>query len=212
MENNQSTQQQSSELSDSQVAQSGQPLEKPAGRKSLLELLKSYPWLLWSGLWVFLLAITAIAIFSLIHTTSMEKEQPEPTHVTADKSAKTSSQTANPIPLWLLGAVVVSCAAGSLVFYKWLKNPSRPHKRVKRSSAQLLKRRQQRQKQLQESLPVPTPLEPLPPVAPVLAETEPEVTVLPPEESHLLDSGEESLAEMMDIRKQRPLSEFLRDP
>ena len=212
MENNQSTQQ-SSELSDSQVAQSDEPLEKPAGRKSPLELLKYYPWLLWSGLLVFLLAITAIAIFSLTHTGLMEKEQPEPKPVTPEKTVKTSSQSANPIPLWLLGTVVVSCAAGSLVFYKWLKKPSqsRLRKRVKRSSAQVLKRRQQRQKQLQ-SPPVPTPPEPLLPVAPVPAEKESEVTVLPPEESHLLDSGEESLAEMMDIRKHQSLASFLRDP
>jgi hypothetical protein len=43
-------------------------------------------------------------------------------------------------------------------------------------------------------------------------ELEPVVTVLPPEESDLLDSVDESLAELMDIRKHRSLSSILHDP
>lgn len=214
MDNNQTIQQQSSESSDSNLAQSN-PVGKPAGLKSILALLNHHPWLIWSGVWVFLLAITAIALFSLTHTGHVE-QTPEPTPVAAEKPAAKSSQTGNPMTLWLLGAVALSCAAGSLVIYKRLKNPSWPsqlRKRVKRSSAQVLTRRQQRQQQPQESPPVPTPVvESLAPVATAPDETEPMVTVVPPEESHPLDSGEESLAEMMDIRKQRPLSSILRDP
>lgn len=214
MENNQTTQQQSSESSDSKLAQSN-PVGKPTGLNSVFALLNHRPWLIWSGVMAFLLAITAIALFSLTHTGNVEQEL-EPTPVAGENPAATSSQTGNPMTLWLLGAVALSCAAGSLVIYKRLNDPSRSgklRKRVKRSSAQVLTRRQQRQQRLQESPPVPTPVvEPLAVVAPVPVETEPVVTVVPPEESHPLDSGEESLAEMMDIRKQRPLSSILRDP
>ena len=43
------------------------------------------------------------------------------------------------------------------------------------------------------------------------AQLEPVVTVLPPEESDLLDAADESLAEVMDIRKHRSLSSILHD-
>lgn len=43
-------------------------------------------------------------------------------------------------------------------------------------------------------------------------ELEPVVTVLPPEENDLLQSADESLAEVMDIRKYRSLSSILHDP
>lgn len=213
MKNNQTTQQQSSESSDSKIAQSN-PAGKLTGFNSLFKLLNHHPWLIWSGVWTLLLAITAIALFSLTHTGLVEQE-PEQIPIAAENPAATSSQTGNPIPLLLLGAVALSCAAGSLVIYKRRTDPSWPRqlrKRVKSSSAQVLTRRQQRQQRLQESPPVPTPVvEPLAPVATVPEETEPVVTVVPPEESHPLDSGEESLAEMMDIRKQKPLSSILRD-
>jgi hypothetical protein len=43
------------------------------------------------------------------------------------------------------------------------------------------------------------------------AESEPMVTVLPPEESTLVESEEESLAEMMDIRRHRSLASILQN-
>ena len=196
MENNQSTQQQSSELSNSKLAEtsSRQEIAQPGGLNSLLELLKHRPWLLWSGVWAFLLAIIAIATLSLIDTSIVEHEEPQPSPIATENPAQTSSQTGSPMSLWLLGAVALSCAAGYLVISKRLNSSSWP----------LVTRHQQ------EPPPVPTPLEPLPPVELVPAETEPVVTVVPTKESHPLDSGSQSLAEMMDIRKQRPLSSILR--
>ena len=209
MENNQSTQQQSSELSYSSLARSSRRPVQSAGLKFLLNLIERWPWLVWTGVGAFLLLLTAIAIFSLTYTGRVESE-PEPTPVVAENPAETSSQAGSPMPLWLLGAVALTCAAGSLVIFKRLKTSQPPKpKHVKQPSARGLTRRQQRKRLLQESPPIPTPLEPQPPVAPVAAETEPVVTVLPPEESHPLDAGEEPLAEMMDIRKHKSLSSIL---
>lgn len=216
MENNESTQQQSSELSDSKLAQSSRRPAQLATLNFLLKLLKRWPWLVWTGVWAFLLLITAIAIFSLTYTGGVQHKEPEPTPRAAENPAETSSQKGSPMPLLLLGAVALSCVAGSLVLAKRRlatssQQPTKLRQR-QRSSARGLTRRQQRKQLLQEPPPIPTPPEePQPPVAPVPAETEPVVTVLPPEESHPLDAGEESLVEMMDIRKNRSLSSLLGD-
>lgn len=213
MENNESTQQQSSELSDSKLAQPSRRPTQLATLNFLLKLLKRWPWLVWTGVWAFLLLVTAIAIFSLTYTGGVQQKEPEPTP-TAENPAETSSQTGSPMPLLLLGAVALTCVAGSLVIVKRRlatssQQPTKLRQR-QRSSARGLTRRQQRKQLLQDPPPVPTPPEePQPPVAPVPAETEPVVTVLPPEESHPLDAGEESLVEMMDIRKNRSLSSLL---
>lgn len=204
--NNQSTQQQSSELSYSKVAGSSRRPAQLHGWNFLLELLKHRPWLLWSGVWAFLLAITAIAGFSLLHTSYGKQEEPQPTPV--QNPTETSSQMGSPMPLWLLGAVAFTCGGGFLVISKRLKRswqPSKLRKRVKHSFTRVITPRQQ------ERLPVATPPQPQPPVVPVPAETEPVVTVLPPEESNPLDSDSESLADMMDIRKQRSLSSIWRE-
>ena len=37
-----------------------------------------------------------------------------------------------------------------------------------------------------------------------------QITVLPPEESHPLDRGNENLAEMMDLRKRKSLASLMR--
>lgn len=214
---NQSRQQQSSELSTSALAQaSPHPGQAVGGLKSLIELLKRYPWLIWGGMWAFLVALSAISIISLTHTGPVEQQKPAPTPVATEKPPASSSHTSSSIYLWLLGAAALTCGAGSLLIYKRLKSSSLCDKLpnpLKSSSERSLTRRQRRKRMFQENPPLPTPLEePQPPAQPVPAEIEPVVTVLPPEESHPLDAEEESLAEMMDIRKQRSLSSILRDP
>ena len=211
MEKNQNTQQ--SSLSSSKLAhRSGRRLRLPAGW-NLISLLKHHPWLIWSGLWLFLLATTVTAIFSLTNSDYVAQEEPQSKPVTVENPAETSFPAGSAMPLWLLSAVALTCATGYLVISKKLNSSSRPaklRKSAESSSEQMLTRRQQRE-QLHPGLPpVTAPLEQKPPITPPLpAEIEPVVTVLPPEESHPLDSGEESLAEMMDIRKQRSLSSIL---
>ncbi len=214
MEKNQNTQQ--SSLSSSKlVRRSGRRPRLPAGW-NLISLLKHHPWLIWSGLWLFLLATTTTAIFSLTNGDYVAQE-PQPKPVKVESPTETSFPAGSAIPLWVLSAVALSCAAGYLVISKKLnslsRRPAKLRKSVESSSEQTLTRRQRREQLHQELPPVTAPLEQMPPVTPPLpAEIEPVVTVLPPEESHPLDSGEESLAEMMDIRKQRSLSSILGEP
>ena len=201
----QSTQQQSSEK-DLKLPQTDHP--QLLSSNGLVAMLKRHPWLLWSGIWVLLLSaaafISSIAIFSLTHTGRISHQEPQQRTVAAEKPE--ASQTPGVMSLWVLGAVALTCtAAGYLVISK---QSAKLDKSVKHSAARVPTRRQRRQRLLHEQPPsFPSKLTPITP--PVPAEIETVVTVLPPEQSHPLDAGEESLAEMMDIRKDRPLSSIL---
>ena len=194
MEDNQNTEQ-LVELNTSKLPRSIRSPQS-AALNPLFKLLKRYHWLVLIGVWAFLLAIASISIRNLIQANPVAGQKVT-TPVAAKNSAEPFLHISNHTPLWLLGAVV-TFAAGSLVIVKRLNSASQG------SSVRVRKRRQQEP-------PVLTLLEsePLPPVVPVTAETEPVDTMLPPAQSHPLDALEESLAEKMDIRKHRPLSSFL---
>ncbi len=192
MENNQNKQQRLSELAYSRLTPSRRrEIVRLASWNSLQELMKHRPMLVLTGVWVSLIVSATIAAFSLSNTGHVEQQETTPTPVAAENPAENSSQTGNPLHLWLLGAFVLTSAAGSVVISKHLNRslPPRQRKHTQNSSARVLKSRTEQ------------------PLAP--GKTEPVVTVLPPEESQPLDSGEESLAEMMDMRKQRSLSSIL---
>jgi len=210
MDNKQSIQDQPSEESESWLAQSSRrQIALSARLNSLLELIKHRPRLVLSGTWVFLVAIAAIAALSLSHT-NREEQASQPTLVAAENPAKTSSQMGSPMPLWLLGTVALTFGAGSLVIYKQLNRSSRRqlHQGNQNSSAPVLTHPTEREKSsLEPIMPVSAAVGPLMP-----AETESEVMVLPPEESDRHDLPEESLAEMMDIRKQLSLASIWAQP
>ena len=202
MENNQSKQQ-SSELGDSKLVRSSR--RAPSDNlNSLLMLFKHWNWLTWVGAWVLLVAITAISILSLVYPISLS---PEPKTVAAENPTETSSQTGSPL-LWVVGAAV-TFTAGSLVIFKWLSSSSHSGIR-RRSSKRSLTRRQQRNLLLQGHSSSPTLPELLSPTAPMPVAIEP-VVMLPLEESHLVDSGDGSLAQMLGDRPPLSASNLMAD-
>ena len=281
MENNQSTQQDSSHLGSSKKRLNHRKSVGAANLNSLLNLIKRSPWLVWSGLWILLLVTSVIAILSLTHPLGVEQE-PESKPVAVEKPSETPSQTGRPI-LWLVGAAAFTVAASSLVILKRLNSSVKAPQLRNASAKRGITRRQQRKILLQEnshqahSEPVADEIK-LVGTIPLAAsqslasgaqslvvaddvsldanvrgnnslnsqtevplreshalnsdekmfaapgdhfstpdnnlntQLEPVVTVLPPEESDLLDSADESLAEVMDIRKYRSLSSILHDP
>ena len=290
MENNQSTQQDSSQLDSSKEGLNHRKSVRAASLNSLLNLIKRSPWLIWSGLWILLLVTSVIAILSLTHPLGVEQE-PESKPVAVEKPTEPPLQTGKPTEslqtgrpiLWLAGAAAFTVAVGSLVILKRLNSSVKAPQLSNASAKRGITRRQQRKILLQENLSDQTHLEPvadeikrvgtiplaasqlLDSSAPSLViaddsldanvrgnnslnsqtevslreshalnsdekmfvapgdristpdnnlntELEPVVTVLPPEESDVLDSADESLVELMDIRKHRSLSSILHDP
>jgi len=187
MENKQSPQQQSSELNASRLTRSKHREVRSTGTNPVLKILKHRPWLIWSGVWLFLVASAAIAAFSLTNINHMEHAGPT-APIAAEKPEKSSHGSS--MTLWLLGAVAFTFAAGMVISKRRLNRSSPPRRlrhRTRHSVAPKLTHRREPRRPLREHPPVPTPIEPLP------AETE-------------------SLAEMMDIRKHRSLDSILRKP
>lgn len=145
------------------------------------------------------------------------------------------AEVEQPSNLWLFGAIGLGCAAGSFLIAKRLEQtdspqPIRQKPQVKAAQAptamtrrvqhsQVPSRSVRRRKPVHRHVSTRRVAVPAVAVAatpaPVSAYstttvmTEPVVTVVPDHETHPLDWGDASLADMMDLRKQRPLSHWL---
>lgn len=155
-----------------------------------------------------------MAIISLTNTGRVDKDPTKQTTIATQKPASIGGNWWSTIVL--LGAGVASAGA----IYKWRSNLSFLPKRG-------LTRRQQRKLSLKQG----EKIAPITEVAPVdnsliidleptqqplqeeslPVEVTPEIAVLPPEENSSSNLGEQSLAEMMDIRQHLSLSAILQD-
>lgn len=153
---------------------------------------------------------------------------PEPTPVTTQKDSTpepvpfTSVEESTPkqdLPLSLLGAIALGCAGGSLLLTQLLKYSAESYQNSRRLKP-VGTIRKRRRNPPPKSRSVPKPPQPVSskPNSQVVnksivtnARSLAQITVLPPEQSHPLDGGKESLAEMMDLRKRYTLSSLMRD-
>ncbi len=185
-------------------------------KNSLINLLVQHPWLVIAGVLLALISAAAVAVYSLGYVGRVKLEEPELIQLEAESPITTTPQRTkafySPVSLQMIAAITISCAGGCFIVcfllnrltqQKIQENPNRVQSRLK----------QRRQKQLE-----PSPSENLPvfvPPAPESSHTsseaaKPVVTVLPPEADFNKD-GKDSLASMMDLRKQTSLSSLLRD-
>lgn len=153
---------------------------------------------------------------------------PEPTPVTTQKDSTpeqvpfTNVEESTPkpnIPLSLLGAIALGCAGGSLLLTQLLKYSAESYQDSRRLKP-VGTIRKKRRNPPPKSRPVPRPPQPVSSRPKSQVVNKPivtqdrslaQITVLPPEHSHPLDGGKESLAEMMDLRKRHTLSSLMRD-
>lgn len=187
-----------------------------------INFIAAHPLLIWGGLSGTLVTTVAIAILSLIYAGRVEQEYSPPPIAVEEHLPKTPvTQQGNPLPIWLLSILAISCAGGSLLIFKALTQEVRYRKRrqssVKRVSARKVpRRRSEVQRRTQLASPPPQqmlvqPPAPIPTISVAAIARQPAVTVLSPEETLPLDQSEQSLADMLDIRKQQPLSSLLRN-
>ena len=131
------------------------------------------------------------------------------------------------VPSWLYAAIAFGFCGGSLLIAlnvnrtsrrKSLKRPragTKPvpsssvgKKRIAKSNTATLARPMERRPMSQNQPTVGTGIQVAP--TPTATYGRSEVTVVPAEENHPLDWGEESLAEVMDLRKRQPLAALLK--
>lgn len=226
MKNNQSVQQESSEVKESApIADSSEPQSKVNSFKNvLIYLFMHYPWLFLAGLLLMFLGGGALSIYSLSYVDDKIKRKdldlPQPEAVPSKAPSESLEDSKNSIPLWMVAAIALSCASGCLIILKVLNRPKQKKKIkrqvVNRDEIRLAQRRYQAmearlpKKKTPARAPQPrrTPIMAMPPQK---AKPKPVVTVLPPENNfNPNQKDQDSLADIMDIRKQTSLSSMLR--
>ncbi|MBE9035956.1 hypothetical protein [aff. Roholtiella sp. LEGE 12411] len=179
----------------------------------LIYLVAHHPWLLLTGLLAMFLGGGAFAIYSLGHVGRLAQEEPEQIPAVVEKPLKTPSENSNSTPLWIVVAIALSCGSGCLIIFRILNRPKQPQKvqkHINRYEAHLAQSHYPRlEPRLPRNPPVFVPQQQLTPVMPIAPKTKHLVTVLPPEHKHRLDTRTESLADLMDLRKESSLSAIL---
>ncbi|MBD2066886.1 hypothetical protein H6F93_04965 [Leptolyngbya sp. FACHB-671] len=174
----------------------------------LMRALCRHPFLLWGSLWTILLITVQVTLNSFLLnpefvTQSEQIQEPaaiESPATPASPSVSPSVEDKDSLPLWSFGAIAFSCAIASLMVSQRLRQPpnSRKPKRASVSPRILAQNGA-----ISQSRPTAPALKP----STLRTESEePGVSVVPTEESHPLDWGEENLADNLDIRYRRPLS------
>ena len=213
MENNQNVQQERSPATTLTADKVKRKSKSTDSLMLLIHLLARYPWLLLVGLLGMFLGSATLAVYSLGYAGHVEPEEPETIQAEVAQPINTPPETSNPTPLWMVAAIALSCASGCLIIFRLLNRPTQRQKDQKRNRYEARLARRPHQKL--ETHPRKNPPLFVPPsqstsFVPVLSKTKPMVTVLPPEHTIPFDKSKESLADMLDIRKQSSLSAILR--
>lgn len=178
----------------------------------LVAFVQRYPILVWSGVWVLLALMIWLGVRGLLHVDTLEVESPQPevvTNIPQVPQLEPQLQAKPASSFGLLAAIAVSCGVTSLLLAKQF-TPAKPQRKLvlKRQTAPVNPEIAARQtSQEVESITRPSSADAMSQQSAV--KNHPTVTVLPPEENHPLDWGNASLAEMMDIRKQKSPSNYL---
>lgn len=180
----------------------------------LIYLVAHHPWLLLTGCLAMFVGGGAFALYSLGNAGQVTQEEPEKIPVIVEEPINAPDLNSNPTPLWMVAAIVLSCGSGCLLIFRMLnrtKQPQKVQKLVNRHQARLAQSNSQRlQPRLPKKQPIFVPQQQLMPIMQMPLKTKQLVTVLPAEHKHHLDTRTESLADLMDLRKDSSLSAILR--
>ncbi|MEH2072348.1 MAG: hypothetical protein V7K47_30055 [Nostoc sp.] len=182
----------------------------------LIYLVAHHPWLLLTGSLAMFIGGGTFALYSLGNAGQVTQEEPEQIPVIVEQPINTPSENSNPTPLWMVAAIALSCGSGCLVIFRTLNRTKQPQKvpvpkQVNHHHARLAEARYTRlEPRLPKNQPIFVPQRQLMPMMQTQPKTKHLVTVLPPEHKHHLDTRPESLADLMDLRKDSSLSAILR--
>ena len=198
--------------------------EQPDNSHPLRQLIQKHPFMLWGTLWMSLIFVGSFAALGLFNPGQIEQDTPKPTP--APSSVQISAPRED-LPLSLFGAIAIGCTSGSFLFIYILKNSARSHQASRRlnSPDTITKKRRQTKKRPLAKIPPPvaTVAKVTQPVAvakvtqpntttalvPLTRQKRSQITVLSPEEIHPLDRGDDSLADLLDLRKRQSLDSLM---
>ncbi|WP_017653255.1 hypothetical protein [Fortiea contorta] len=184
----------------------------------MMYLLTRNPWLLLVGLLTMFLGSAAFALHSLGYVGYVpqpeEPDQVPEAPTVFEQSSNTSSEITNPIPLWMIAAIALSCSSGCLIICRLIHQSTQHQKFKKPPKRYQTPLASSHQSRLKPQTPKPpqilSSISTLSPLASLQTQTKPLVTVLPIEQTSGLNHNQASLVELLDIRKQNTLSAILR--
>ena len=180
----------------------------------LKQLLHKHPIAVCGGLWVAFLLVGGCAALGLLNPGLNEQETPKPTPAPVTVQVSTPKDD---LSLSLFSAIAIGCAAGTLLFTFVLITSAqsrRPSKGL--SSVSTVGKKRRHPSQTEPPVSGTVALVPWQPTVQTLdrrrrpEENLTQVTVLAPEESHPLDGRNESLADLLDLRKHQSLASLMR--
>ncbi len=187
-------------------------------RNFLAELLAHYPLLFWSGVWTVILLVAGLAVTGLMNP-KLSKQDDRPNNP-ANVSMVTGRPDQEGFPLWMVGAIALSCAAGTMLISNRLKHAQRledlpepldldeiysdsqPQLSAPPLPRALLKASETTTEVLETASLKRFIEPPAEPPTPVPRE-EPQVTIVPTWERTPLDYRAPGLAEILEIRQRR---------
>lgn len=217
-------------------ARSNQSVRKPKTAFSPGKSRWPLSLMLLGSAWVVVLVISLIAVSGLLSPNLSSNKPSQGTAAVRATTSEPNKPTQSRLPLWLFGAIALSCAAGSILISSQANRPPRSRKAVKpkrlapyiasETAEPLFPTVAQPPVAMPPSFALVTqPHQPMPTAAPFMAPTTlmqlahqvsqaagqaVEVpAAIAPEDKPPLDWGEASLADRLDIRKQRSVSPLL---
>ena len=188
------------------------------------KLFRRHPVACLGGLWVTLVLVGGVATVGLVDpgTDHQKGSKPTPSLATVEQSKpKQEVEQSKPkqeLPLFLFAAIALGCAGGSLLVTQALRGATQSRQPSRRSKPVVTVRKKRRH---YSKRPTTVPQTPQPIASkfslqrvgnqlPTTYNKRTQVTVLPREVRHPLDRREESLAELLDLRKHHSLDSLLR--
>jgi hypothetical protein len=196
----------------------------------LQQLVNRYPFVFWGTIWGLLVLIGSVAAVGLLNPGRIESDKSVPKPLVStilESTAKPSPKSDSPIisstedaspqegfPLSLFLGLALGCAGGSLFVTHAFRQSTQTRKLIKpsQSSQRKKRRRSVNQRQVSQS-PQSAAHQPASQTFDsselVVPDSETEVTVVPDQEKNPLDQEEQSLAEMLDLRKRESLASIM---
>lgn len=185
-----------------------------SGYKIFFYLLTRHPLLLLTGVFTTLMGTAAMALYSLSHVGDVEQLDAEPVPVVVEQPIATiTSENSNPLPMWMVVAIALSCASGCLVIFRLLNPPTQRRVQKRQAifhpapSTSFRTRRQEQRVIKTQTVSVPRQTSRV--MKPMQASKKPIITVLPSEHRSPFDDSKESLVDLLDWRKHNSLTSIL---
>jgi hypothetical protein len=106
-----------------------------------LQLVQTRPLMVWGGIWASVLLIMLIATASLLSPTASSERRVSGAAIGSSSTQTTRVESGKSrIPLWLFGAIALTCTAGSILVSKQLAAPERPYRPSKQVPRKVAKR------------------------------------------------------------------------